>query len=298
MRREPKKDRLLGHEICSKDLKCIAHALAHDAAAQVTAAPNDPESVHIVRIQIKKMRALLRLIRSWMGKARFKQYNVVLRDAARRLSTHRDAQVVHATCQYLATRKSARPLRPWLMRLEAHFFYNAMDDLAPEALNHAVCMLERSAAAVDNLSEEEMNIKMVARGLRRAYDSARKALQRARSNTTTSQMHEFRKRVKCLLHQMDMVIPVPSGASDSFHDRLRCLGNRLGHLHDLAIVRRRLAPGIFQDLEERPLSHILSFMKARHQKLERRSLREGRAFFKTSSRKWLKAAIRLQSGKP
>ncbi len=294
MLHEPKRDAVRKHKIQAADLKRIARALTHDAAVQINMAPNDPESVHIVRVQIKKMRALLRLIRPLLRKASFTRQNIALRDAGRKLSPHRDAQVVHATCQYLATRKSARSIRPWLLHLVEHVAYNALEDLTPEAVNDAVGTLNRSSGLVNRLSQEAVDEKVIREGLRKAYRSGRKALRCALLHTTTRHMHEFRKRVKCLLHQLDMVVPMQPGDSHCPHEHLRRLGNHLGHLHDLSIVRHRLGSTLFHDMEDHQLERVHSYMKARHRKLEHLSLHEGRAFYKDSPRKWLKNTIPLK----
>ena len=62
---------------------------------------SDLESIHSARKEIKKLRALLRLVECNIGKKSFKNVNEHLRKAARRLSAARDAQVQLETLNHL-----------------------------------------------------------------------------------------------------------------------------------------------------------------------------------------------------
>jgi CHAD domain-containing protein len=67
------------------------------------------EDLHSVRVTIKRLRAILRLIRPAIKKRAFNRENVRLRTAARRLSMARDADVARQTLAKLpAAKKSER----------------------------------------------------------------------------------------------------------------------------------------------------------------------------------------------
>jgi hypothetical protein len=65
------------------------------------------ERVHDARRRIKKLRALLHLVRSELAPAAFEKHNVGLRNASRRLSRARDAEVSLACFERL-TRRMAK----------------------------------------------------------------------------------------------------------------------------------------------------------------------------------------------
>src|SRR5947209_16458553 len=71
---------------------------------------NGAEGVHEARKALKRVRAVLRLRRKELGKARFRQENTILRDAGRALSETRDAQVLVETLDGL--RESLGPDLP------------------------------------------------------------------------------------------------------------------------------------------------------------------------------------------
>ena len=65
-----------------------------DHAEDQLAGDGDPaEAVHEARKDLKKLRAVLRLLRSRVGKQLYRRENTDFRDTARLLATSRDAQV-------------------------------------------------------------------------------------------------------------------------------------------------------------------------------------------------------------
>ena len=69
----------------------------------------DPgEDVHAVRTTLKRLRALLRLVRPAIGRMAFERENARLRKAAQRLASSRDAQVARQTLAGL--RRSFSPV--------------------------------------------------------------------------------------------------------------------------------------------------------------------------------------------
>ncbi len=64
----------------------------------------DHSTVHDARKRFKKLRAVLRLVRSDLGRRRYREANTLLRDAGRELSGLRDAQVLVETLETLAER--------------------------------------------------------------------------------------------------------------------------------------------------------------------------------------------------
>ncbi len=67
-------------------------------------ADGDRGTVHDTRKRFKKLRAIFRLVKSDLGKNRFREVNVLLRDAGRELSGLRDTQVLVETLAALKER--------------------------------------------------------------------------------------------------------------------------------------------------------------------------------------------------
>jgi CHAD domain-containing protein len=72
----------------------VADALTQNAVDRIRCPSSDRgEDVHLVRVTIKRLRAMLRLIRPVISRAAFDRENARLKKAARRLSFARDSDV-------------------------------------------------------------------------------------------------------------------------------------------------------------------------------------------------------------
>src|SRR5690349_17569591 len=76
------------------------------ASAAGTSAARRDDTVHEVRKSLKRLRALLRLLRHSLGRDEYRRENLALRDAARPLAVVRDAKVFVGTIQGLARGRS------------------------------------------------------------------------------------------------------------------------------------------------------------------------------------------------
>lgn len=196
-----------------------------------------PVYIHRIRVDIKRLRAWLRLVRGAAGpdwRARDRR----LRDVARRLSPSRDAQVVLDTLKNLENRAAGEEKDAVaLLRSRLHFTpaVAGIDwpTLKPE-LTEAVEALRGPAAALDS-------DRVVRRGLKRCYKRAVREGGRAFSGTDGIEaLHQLRKRVKYLYYQLQFVNRVRPGSYVRTRKRLDKLGDRLGRIHDLDLLRRRL----------------------------------------------------------
>ncbi len=83
-------------------------ARPRDRAAAATKAPaggpSTQEAIHETRKALKRLRALVRLLREELGEQQFKREHAILRDAARRLAGARDAEVMVGTLDALLER--------------------------------------------------------------------------------------------------------------------------------------------------------------------------------------------------
>ena len=94
------------HESASAGLARIVRQLVEGALALIERPTGEPdEDIHEIRISIKRLRALLLLIRPVVADKSFERENARLRNAARRLAVSRDAAVARKTL--LALAKSA-----------------------------------------------------------------------------------------------------------------------------------------------------------------------------------------------
>lgn len=243
---------------------------------------NVDEGLHETRKALKRVRALLRLVRPRVGERVYRYENRVLRDAARLVSPVRDAAVAIETVGILAA------------RFEGSLGVDAFDDLAERLDRRAVRIrsriledgvtvprvtgtLERARARFAGwpVTEEERraygtvigdDFAAIGPGLERTYGRGRLEMKRAFGIPTARNYHQWRKRVKYLRHQMEILQPLWPEVVGGFALTLDRLGEILGEEHDLASLLDLLSvdPGLTPDQVERSLFAAL----AQHRRAE------------------------------
>jgi CHAD domain-containing protein len=186
---------------------------------------------------MKKLRALLRLVRGEIGDDVYAHENACFRDTARQLAGARDADVMILTLADLERRYgdlpgAARRLRPALV---AHRFRVAAGSNRL-AVEQAIGALAEARARVDEWPLETDGFEAFGEGLGRSYRRGRKAYRRARELPSPENMHEWRKRVKDLWYHVSLLEeawkPVMSALADEAHE----LSERLGDEHDVSVL--------------------------------------------------------------
>src|SRR5436305_14370843 len=100
--------------VCDELLSHVGDALKALNARRVT-----DERIHTARKHLKRARANLRLLRNTVREAAYTRENTALRDAARPLSSVRDAKVLVETLDALLDRTTSAPRRMLLLKARA-----------------------------------------------------------------------------------------------------------------------------------------------------------------------------------
>jgi CHAD domain-containing protein len=195
------------------------------------------QAVHEARKDMKKLRALLRLVRTELGDDVYRSENETFRDTARHLAGVRDADVMLATLGDLEERFGELPgvaarLRPALV---AHRFRASAGALSAGS-TAAVATLVQARARIEDWPLETDGFDAFEQGLWRSYRRGRRDYAAARELPSAENMHEWRKRVKDLWYHLALLEAswpaVMSGLADEAHE----LSDRLGDEHDLAVL--------------------------------------------------------------
>jgi CHAD domain-containing protein len=200
------------------------------------------ESVHDVRKRFKKVRALLKLMRRGLGKARYQRENARFRDAARPLTEVRDAEVMvqafdgllERFAEELGSTAQFEPVRQILVRRNEENRNKVLDDTAKLA---AVATDVRAARLrLKSRSFKPGGWQVVEAGLERTFRQGQEALRAASQERTVEQLHEWRKRVKDLWHQLQFLEPACPAVLGAWADRCHDLSDALGDDHDLFVL--------------------------------------------------------------
>jgi CHAD domain-containing protein len=239
--------------------------------------------VHEVRKAFKRLRAWLRLVRSAVGESVYRLENDFYRDASRPLSRMRDAKVLIEAFDNIA--QSSVGAVPTAA-------FNAMREALTAALTRtlvevgAECgTLERVAAEIAaGLQRVETwpvikdRWKSIGQGLEKTYRQGRRALKHAKHEDSADLLHAWRKDVKYLRHQLELLTPLDAHALKPLATRAQKLGNLLGEDHDLVVLRGLLVDVPMQ-ASDGHLKRVISLIDARRTKLQRRAFSHGESLY-------------------
>jgi CHAD domain-containing protein len=210
------------------------------------------EAVHGARRRLKRMRAELRLLRPALGDRVYRRENARFRDAARPLTTVRDAKVLVDTLDKVATRAAGvdnRAVNKIRRVLQAHYRTVRRDVLSKKATLQPVrASLEAAPKRAKKWSLGDKGWSVLGAGLARVYRSGRKAFATARAEPSDDNLHEWRKQAKYLRYELEVLKPLWPDAMEQMAGQAHDLSDLLGDDHDLAVLREHLQdPDRFPD---------------------------------------------------
>lgn len=201
---------------------------------------------HHARRDLKKARALLRLARGAVGDREYRRENERCRDAGRVLSAVRDAQVLVDTFDKLAEHfpDELPPGQRMRVRRNLAAFGRrraALEERRSRAGAGAARTLRTALTEVEEMPIDSSGWKAIEPGLRRTYRDGRLGLARATGEPLDAHFHEWRKSVKYLRHQLQLLSRCWREPLRKVIDELKALSDRLGDDHDLAVLRQVLS---------------------------------------------------------
>ena len=204
----------------------------------------DAAAVHQYRKDMKRWRAMLRLLAPFLGPDG-EGLQRQARDLARELAPARDAQ---AALDALADLGKAEPglpaavtkaLRGRIEKLRANET-TALDDGVRQKLGGA---LDAAELAAEHWPVDRVGVAELAAALAAGYRRARKAVPPDFSAASAEKLHELRKRVIVHRYQIELVAPLWPRMTKAWIAEAQRLRERLGHHHDLGVLDGLTAAG-------------------------------------------------------
>lgn len=256
------------------------------------AGKNRAEDLHQVRVTLKRLRALLRLARPVISEAFYGRENRRLKAAADRLAFFRDTAVSRRTLATLARRvtdkQGAKALDLVLSRFVDHSpDPNRFRVRRESALRHAAASLVEAKQSFESMLIPAEEWQALGPGLQKVYGQARNRMLRALTYQTPETFHDWRKQVKYLYYQLQMLEPISPRRLESMVSRLRELEDRLGEDHDLAVLERILCRGREQYGGRRPVERVIGCLVRQSKKLRKETASMGKAIFGEKPRKFV-----------
>jgi CHAD domain-containing protein len=206
--------------------------------------------IHEARKALRRVRALLRLVRDPLGYRTYRAENVALRDAGRLIGGSRDATVMVETVSGLAFlyRDVLAPgafdiLRNHLLERDKLIRRRVSAERVDEVVLVVGAVRERFAAwpsRIGSAGTLDEGFGTVEEGIRRVYRRGRNRMADAYQEGTAEAFHVWRKRVRYLRFQMTLLDGMWPRVQTKIVTDLAYLADALGADHDLAELYRLL----------------------------------------------------------
>ena len=229
--------------------------------------------VHDARTSCKKLRGLLRLVRSRLGDT-YKSENAFVRDAARGLSGSRDTAVVLKAFDELAGRAEIdrKVRKATRLALAERLTSDGQDD--EERLTAFAGAMRDLLDRIDDWHIRGSGFGSLNDGLVEQYRRGRRAMRVALNDGDSDDWHEWRKPAKSHWYHVRLLRDVWRPAMEARTSELSALAELLGEDHDLALLRTSLV-----DLDEDGALAVLSPLDERRATLQSAAARIGRRLY-------------------
>ncbi len=271
----------------------LSGELIRNALARIeSSGSNRANDLHQVRVTAKRLRASLRLVRPVIGNAFFRQENRRLKKVADCLALFRDATVFRQTLvglsASLSTRQDKKAFASVLRRLDGRGPAAGQFRIQREtAMNEAARDLLETGDSFQNMLIAAEEWEAIGPGLHDVYGKARRRMLRAIERDTEHGFHNWRKQVKYLCYQLQMVQRAWPGRLGTMVKQLNRLQDTLGKVHDLAVLGNLLVKSPQQYGGRQAVKRVAARLERKCGRLREQSEALGKEIFRDKPGKFL-----------
>jgi CHAD domain-containing protein len=289
--------RLKKNESASAGVRRIAREEIDDALALLEKKGADPaETVHELRKRLKKIRAVVRLVREELGEEVFRRDNRTLRDLGRTLSPARDAAVRVSALERLKEEYPDEYPDGDMAELRKRFAARHRDAVRRlrrgSALSSLAGELRRLRRRVRAWPLSREGFPCLEAGLRRSFKDGRDGETEAYRSRTDEAFHEWRKRAKGLRYHVELLQPVWPRVMDDVEKALHELTDHLGDDHDLGELSRALRASSEPSRGKKSTRRVLDLIGRRRSELQAKARPAGARIYSEKPRVF---ATRMES---
>jgi CHAD domain-containing protein len=237
------------------------------------------DAIHNARKEIKKLRAVLRLFQDKIGQDIYRKLNKDLRKAAEILTVPRDANVKFKALRELlrtAHLKNFHQLKNIASR-------NCRKEVRRFAKGKSIARIKQRLKEANHLIK---NLKIhaddwgaIETGWRHSYHRGRLAYEQILKAPSAENFHKWRKRVKDLWYQQNLLCPVWPKKIRAPNGQLKALGELLGDDHDLAMLKQFIAEASTREGNMEGVSTLKRLIETRKINLRATALKIGATFY-------------------
>jgi len=291
-----------------KDLQRVAKKQLEKVLEEIDQAPQGSvdESVHEARKCLKKVRAVLRLVRSRIGESEYHAENVRFRDAARPLTEVRDAKILVESLDKLAEHyvadlqeRNVAAVREKLVTREREVCKRVLEE--QNAFATVKSAVSEGLERVKDWTDVPDKWSSVGNGVKQTYRRARRGFANAAQDPKPESLHEWRKQTKYLYYQLQLLRPLRPDALDLSIAQSDRLGELLGDDHDLVVLAQVLTDDPTHFGDESLVELLSTLIEHRRQQLEQEAGLLGQHLFQETPKEFgrrMKAYWRARRKRP
>ena len=250
------------------------------------------EGIHDARKNCKRVRAIYRIIRDEIGTAIYREENIRFRDAARLLAGTRDSLVLIQTLDKLdntytnqLSRHAYKDFRQFLVDKYQATLANELDH--HQRISYIERSMQGACMQISNLPIVNEDFIAFQGGLQRTYRRGRNAMNLASTHPSPDIFHEWRKRVKYLWHQVELLVSIQPVVLTELANDLHTLSDYLGDDHDLAVLRETILAAPLYSVEQSEELPIIQLIDQERLVLEENALTLGERLFSGTPKKFV-----------
>jgi CHAD domain-containing protein len=245
---------------------------------------NFHENIHQARLCCKRQRSILRLFRFALGESHYKSLNEFYRDKSRQLSPLRDLTANMETCDLLLGRTKKDDAVKYLCKIKNLFIRERNSILQSATFKKVKSDVMADFHQMGNklLQTDIVNKegdKVLGRGITAIICRARKEFKVNADSIDPHSMHQWRKRVKYLGYQLNIITPFWPSIVGAFSAEIQVLAKLLGKHHDLFMLETHLKQIKNESGSKKEASFILRKLYRERTAIEKKSLQLGTRMF-------------------
>lgn len=230
------------------------------------------KSIHGTRILIKYLRALLCFTQPTFSPSEIHRAKSDLRRAAHLLSAQRELVVMRSTLKRLSRKTADSEYRKALTRMDnGQQSRQAITEKPEQSLQRAIAILLSTIQRFKRVAKTKSRWPSCFDKLAQAFQDVKTSGKRAVKSEDAARCHDWRKRAKRLLYQLQLTQAVPGRRMRRAIKRVDKLQKMLGDHQDCVIAQERLRKNPPTDVPPLFVRRTLALLEARKTRLRKRA---------------------------
>ena len=232
------------------------------------------ETIHAIRKSIKRIRAILRMIRFPMGKKLYDRENLFFRDVNRTISAIRDSKVNIDVFKSIVDEFSGEKDEQTIHMIDDHLSnqYNKLKqefDFKEKGKEQLRSLLKDARRRLAGPEFDSIRKGQVMKGIKYTYLQGKKSLAIAEHDFSDRNLHELRKQVKHLRYQVQLIRFIWDPYFAFLDKSIEVVSDGLGYDHDLVEIKAKLSAFNNDNITGKFINDLLIFIEEKQQKIRK-----------------------------